>query len=364
MKRFRVEGNPDTAVKKLLSFLMEKGRIKGAFVLAEVNPGKFAYTLITDPGLLDRAAPTVPLMPANGGRMISRLTMLEPSPEPIAVVLRPCELRALFELVKLEQARLDNLLLISCTCGGVVPTRSVLGGVEPVFEKHRDALESGVAWDGLRDTCKVCAEFVPKGADVTLTLLGKDTRQSTDMLAGTEKGGQFLDGLGPSDEGELDPAAFEQVDEDRANHKPSVFDRFSPESLGIPGLISLFGRCINCHACSNACPVCYCNTCHFESADAEKQPRAVEDELNLRGGLRVPVGTIYYHIGRMLHVSIRCVGCGMCSDACPVDIPVASIFTRLAGNVQGMFDYVAGRDAGEKSPTSTFETEELQEIGA
>ena len=90
----------------------------------------------------------------------------------------------------------------------------------------------------------------------------------------------------------------------------------------------------------------------------------MSDELDQRGGLRLPVGTIYYHVGRMLHVSLSCVGCGMCSDACPVNIPVASIFTRLAGSVQGMFDYLAGRDAEEKIPTSTFEAEELKEVGA
>ncbi len=364
MKRFQVPGTPDEAVRELLGFLMEQERIRGAFVLAEVNPGGFAYTLIADRQLLGRAAPTVPLMPVNGGRMVSRLTTLEPVPEPTAVVLRPCELRALFELVKLGQARLDNLLLISCTCGGVVPTRSVLGGIDPVLEKHRDALESGVTWDGLRDTCRVCAEFVPKGADVTVALVGKDTRQTTDMLAETEKGERFLEGLSPSSESEPDTGMLERVGEERAGHRPAVLDRFSPDALGISGLISVFGRCINCHACSNACPVCYCNTCHFESADAEQKPGTVSDELDQRGGLRLPVGTIYYHVGRMLHVSLSCVGCGMCSDACPVNIPVASIFTRLAGSVQGMFDYLAGRDAEEKIPTSTFEAEELKEVGA
>ncbi len=364
MKRYRVPGTPDEAVRKLLSFLMERERIRGAFVLAEVAPGRFAYSLIVDRQLLDRAVPTVPVMPANAGRMISRLTMLESVPEPIAVVVRPCELRALFELVKLEQARLDNLLLISSTCGGVVPTRSALERADSVFEKNREAVEAAVTWDGQRDTCRVCGEFVPAGADVVLALVGNDSSETTDVLVGTEKGEQLLDGLGPSSEGELDSGPLERLGKERAGQRPAVFGRFVPESFGMSGLISLFGRCINCHACSNACPVCYCNACHFESADAEQEPRAAADQLGRRGGLRLPVGTIYYHLGRMLHVSMSCVGCGMCSDACPVDIPVASIFTRLAGSVQGMFDYVAGRDVEEEVPTSTFQTEELEDIGA
>lgn len=364
MKRFAVPGTPDEAVRKLLNFLMEQERVRGAFVLAETAPGRYAHTLITDRRLLDRAAPTVPLMPVNAGKMVSRLTMLEPAPEPIAVVLRPCELRALVELVKLEQARLDNLLLISFTCGGVVPTRTMRGEMAPVLEKYRETVQAGATWDGLRDTCRVCREFVPAGADITLALVGKDSSETTDVLAGTGKGEQLLDGLVPSSEGALDSSALERLGKERAGQEPAVFGRFAPETFGLDGLISVFGRCVNCHACSKACPVCYCNMCQFESADAAQQPNETVEELDRRGGLRLPVGTIYYHVGRMLHVSMTCVGCGMCSDACPVDIPVASIFTRLAGRVQGMFNYVAGKDVDEKIPTSTFEAEELKEIGA
>jgi len=240
----------------------------------------------------------------------------------------------------------------------------MLGEMAPVFEKYRETVQAGATWDGLRDTCRICKEFVPAGADVTLALVGKDSRETTDMLAGTGKGEQFLDGLVPSSEGELDSGVLERLGKERVEQEPAVLGRFAPETFGLDGLISVFGRCVNCHACSKACPVCYCNMCQFESADAAQQPNETVEELDRRGGLRLPVGTIYYHVGRMLHVSMTCVGCGMCSDACPVDIPVASVFTRLAGRVQGMFDYVAGRDVDEKIPTSTFEMEELKEIGA
>jgi formate dehydrogenase subunit beta len=362
VKRYQVPGTPDEAVRRMLDFLMEQGRIRGAFLLAETAPGRYSCSLITDRGLLDRAAPTAPVMPANAGKMVSRLTMPGPVPEPLAVVVRPCELRALLELSKLEQARLDNLLLVSLTCAGVAPTRALRGQMEPVLDRYREAAAAGANWEGMRDTCRVCGEFIPTAADVTLALVGGGG--TTALLARTEKGARFLDGLAPADGGKLDSGPLERLAGERAGQRPAVLDRFAPEKLGLAGLVTLFGRCINCHACSNACPVCYCSACHFESADAEPRPDDTADELERRGGLRLPSGTVYYHVGRMLHVSTSCVGCGMCSDACPVDIPVASIFTRLASSVQGMFDYVAGRDAGEKMPTSTFETEELEEIGA
>ena len=65
----------------------------------------------------------------------------------------------------------------------------------------------------------------------------------------------------------------------------------------------------------------------------------------------------------MVHVGVSCVGCGMCSDACPVDIPVATLFTKLAGSVQAIFDYTAGMGPEEKVPTMTYKADELSGMG-
>lgn len=363
MKRYSVAGSPDEAVRKLLRFLFENGRIKGAFVLTEITPGRYAYGLVTDVKLLDKAVPTVPVMPANAGKMVSRLTMLEPVSLPVAVVLRPCELRSLFELVKLEQARLENLLLVSFSCGGVLPTREVWQGLDTGLEKYHRAVKTGEVWEELRDTCRVCGNFVPQRADITLELIGSESRESTMMTAESEKGVQFIDGLVSPTDVEPDSEAVDKLKAARAEQEPDVFGQFEPEEFGMAGLLSVFGRCINCHACSKACPVCYCISCHFEARESEFSPMTLEAELNQRGGMRLPVGTVYYQVGRMLHVSMSCVGCGMCSDVCPVDIPVATVFARLAGKVQGVFEYVAGRDVEEKIPSTTFKIDELTEIG-
>ncbi len=363
MKRFTLTGTPDEALRKLLGRLLEEGRIGGVFALTEVSPQRYSYALVTDPGLVDRIAPTLPLMPASGGKLVSQLTMLEPVPDPVAVVLRPCELRALLELVKLEQARLDNLLLISFTCGGVVPTRTVRDDFEAAVSESSRALVDADVPERLRDTCRVCERFIPSGADLTLELVGRDSSKTTLVTAGTDRGAELLDGVEPGSDDEPDTAARERLRTQRREQRDSVFGRFSPGELGIEGLVSLFGRCINCHACGSACPVCYCISCAFESADSETTPSGAAAELARRGATRLPSGTVLYQVGRMLHVGTACVGCGMCSDACPADIPVAALFTRVAGRVQELFGYVAGRSLDEKLPTKTFETDELGEIG-
>ena len=76
----------------------------------------------------------------------------------------------------------------------------------------------------------------------------------------------------------------------------------------------------------------------------------------------IPTDTLLFHVGRMLHMSLSCVSCGMCEDACPMDIPVAQIFTLVGDRNQEMFDYVPGNGIDEPLPLRTFEKEEFLEV--
>jgi formate dehydrogenase subunit beta len=361
---YRIPGSPDEALRSVLDHLMREGKVGGVFALTEVATGRYSYALVTDPGLLSKVCPTVPVMPANGGRLAALLTVPEPSEKPVAVVLRPCELRALVELTKLNRARLDDLLLISFTCSGVLPIRAVKDDFAAKRGKYVEEAAAGRVWDGLRDTCRACELFVPAGADITLAVAGNEQAAACLALANTRKGERFLavsDG-GPV-EGELDAEALDALKKKRAELKVDIFGQLAPGQLGLAGLVRVFGRCINCHACSSACPVCYCSSCHFESADSEYEGGLSGSELDQRRALRLPFGTLYYQVGRLLHVGMSCVGCGMCSDACPVAIPVATLFARVAGKAQAMFGYIAGLELEETVPTMTYRADELAEMG-
>ncbi len=69
------------------------------------------------PALLEKANPLAPVMPINNARAVSALTARQPG-ETLAAVLRPCEIRALIELVKLQQASLEGVILIGLDCPG------------------------------------------------------------------------------------------------------------------------------------------------------------------------------------------------------------------------------------------------------
>jgi len=355
MKALKISKSPDDAIKDLLSSLFEKQKIKGVFSLCYDQD--YFYGFVTDKNLLNKLTPTAPVMPANGGKMLSRLTMLEPIQTPIVVVLRPCELRALYELVKLEQANIENLIFISFICPGVLSLKEIKGNIE---EKVANVNQK----QGLRECCRFCENFVPENADLILPVIDGENNNKTTIFIKTERGEELLQGIENNlVEEDFDSATLSSIREERTRYKEKTWQNIKTENLGIPGLIDIFGRCINCHACGRACPICYCNLCYFDSASNDTGPRVYEEELERRGALRLPSGTIFYHIGRMIHISLSCVGCGMCSDVCPISIPVGTVFTKIAEATQGLFNYVPGRDLEEKIPISTFKIKEFDELG-
>ncbi|MCK4234552.1 4Fe-4S binding protein, partial [candidate division WOR-3 bacterium] len=69
-----------------------------------------------------------------------------------------------------------------------------------------------------------------------------------------------------------------------------------------------------------------------------------------------------FHLGRMTHMSLSCVGCGACEDACPMSIDVSQIFNFVADDSQELFNYVPGKSVEELLPLKTYKEDELHEV--
>lgn len=94
-----------------------------------------------------------------------------------------------------------------------------------------------------------------------------------------------------------------------------------------------FSKCIRCYACRQVCPFCYCEQCIVD----ENQPQWIEkspSSVNNRDWITI----------RSFHLIGRCVTCGECERACPMDIPLNLINTRLAQAAQDAFGYIPGTD--------------------
>ena len=112
------EHNLLDALKGFFKTLLQKGEI-GALMLPQHLPMKNSVmpTLVTNPEKIDGADPLAPVFPMNAAKVASKLTR-RPVGGLVAIVLRPCEIRAFIELVKLKQAELGDIVLIGMDCLG------------------------------------------------------------------------------------------------------------------------------------------------------------------------------------------------------------------------------------------------------
>ena len=363
----RTNQGAEETVRQLLRSLLQSGQVEAVLALGKTGTdGKgVAYSLFTDPDAFavdGEAVPLLPYMPANGGGLLSRLTLEGSLPGPVAAVIRPCELQAFIELMKLNQGSLDNVFLISSTCGGVYPLETGLEGhLEEKLPAYWRSIEQGELDEAARPTCRACESFAPEGADITIALLGEDgLDEQCSLYLNTERAAAFAQRLeGTILDAEPDGTVLERSSVERSAFREALF---AGVETGLKGLVETFGRCIGCHGCKTVCPICYCQVCHFDSHECEREIAYYEGELQRKGGLRVPPDTVFFQLGRMAHMAISCVGCGMCTDVCPADIPVSTIFSKVAASAQATFDYVPGRALAEEIPLRTFREDEFAQV--
>jgi formate dehydrogenase (coenzyme F420) beta subunit len=70
-----------------------------------------------------------------------------------------------------------------------------------------------------------------------------------------------------------------------------------------------------------------------------------------------------FHMTRLNHMVLSCVGCGMCTEACPAELPVGMVFRAIGSRLQQTFDYEPGRSVDEPLPLITFKADEWTEVG-
>jgi formate dehydrogenase subunit beta len=363
MSRLNLSKSPNEGLKDLLRHLLASGEVAAVFSpRRNRETGSYDLALVTREEEIEATEPLAPVMIANAGQMLSMMT---PPARPVAVVLKPCELRAFIERMKREQGTLENILTISYSCGGVFPLDKVTGGLtDDMIDAYWEDAGKGSIHGAARDTCKACEGFIPLNADVTVSVVGEgDLDGACTIYLNSEMAEKFTEGFGGDRAGgDFDASKTEELLKARTAGKKKLFDSLASDKNGLDALIDTFGKCVGCHGCSRVCPICYCLLCDFESMNFDNDFSYYEKELSQKGALRLPPDTVFFHIGRMIHMSFSCVGCGQCSDVCPADIPVAAVFKRTGEQTAAIFNYVAGRDLEEPIPVMVFKEEEFAEF--
>ncbi len=356
------EGDVLAALRRLLADLLEKGLVDAILVPRPApGGGNLVQALVNTAAALADADPVAPVMPVQSARILSSLTA-GGAPYRIGAVLKACEVRAAIELAKLKQVDLAGVVLIGVDCLGTYepPDYAALtvAGQDPTAHALASAAAGTAApLEGaeFRAACRMCEQSIPQGCRLTVALLGTGGQA---LLSGEP---ELLAALGYPEA--ATPAGREPALAALAAGRAAARERMLGEVRGrvhdTVGLLAEFGRCIRCHNCMTACPICYCKECIFKSATFDHPPAAYQGWLRRHGGLRLPADTLLFHLTRLNHMSASCVGCGVCSSACPSHLPVAELFQAVGREVQALFDYRPGRSLEDELPLAVFREDEL-----
>ncbi len=328
-------------------------------------------TLVTDPNQLYGVDPLAPAFPLNAAKIVSRLTR-KPIGAKIAAVMRPCEIRAFVELVKLKQGRTDDVILIAIDCLGAFQNKDYFQYVgenmaESTIRFYQNALSGkteGMEGVDLSPACKACEYPVIANTDIQIGLLGVEVDDYLLVQSQTDDGTNILNQLNLPEVAEPAPRqdAIRSLVDRRTNFRDDMFAKTRQATDCVEKMTAYFASCVNCYNCRVACPVCYCKECVFVTDVFNHDPSQYLRWANRKGIIKMPTDTVFYHITRLAHMSTACVGCGQCSNACPNDIPVMELFRTIAQDTQNAFDYEAGRSLEEDPPMSVFREDEFAEV--
>ena len=102
-------------------------------------------------------------------------------------------------------------------------------------------------------------------------------------------------------------------------------------------------RCFKCYACRAACPMCYCTRCTVECNQPQWIPVAAHQQ-----------GTWEWHIMRAMHLAGRCISCGACGRACPLDIPIHLLTMKVEEDIFKEYGVRAGTAVKTEHALSSY----------
>jgi len=236
----------------------------------------------------------------------------------IGLFLKGCDSKAIVQIIQEKGLRREDVVIIGIPCSGVIDPKKI----EKRFPQQVETVDvkddndnfiitingktHKIKKDELTfDKCKHCEHPNPIIYDI---LLGKEIK--------TKK--------------KEDYETIKKLEKKSLQQKWEYWEQ-------------QFDRCIRCYACRNACPLCYCKECMVD----ELSPQWVRRSVNLSENTA-------WNIMRAFHLAGRCIECGECERACPMDISLMELNKKIGKDVKEIYEYTAGIDPDGKPLLATF----------
>jgi formate dehydrogenase subunit beta len=348
------EGNATNTAQRFLSALWHEHQLDSLLApVAVEGEAMVSPKIIYDPEELAAVRPFTPLMQGNTAAAAWRLIQGGGFGR-LAVLLRPCELRALVELSKRASSPADSLqagaengeqcvLVIGVDCLGTFTQQEFLsvreaGGIDEITSATLlNAYQGGLIPQAFRTACQVCEWPAPRGADIVIGTLGVDTGKTLLILACDECLDSRLhlisitDGPAPESLVSRRETVVGAVADARAGYRRNLYAEIGSEGRfsDLGSFLAWFANCNLCGKCLKACPL-------YEGE---------LDSLMGREKSRSPLADLVL----LSHWIASCSGCGACEEICARDVPLMRLISSLSHRIREELHYNAG-DPAEKMP--------------
>ncbi len=266
--------------------------------------------------------------------------------EKIGLIARPCDTRALVELAKLKQIKLENLFVIAIEDRGMIP--SAAKGIKKFKEIDASKIDKEKIGDkGLivrikgkaqelnipvAENCLRCLRKTPVVADLSISDLGIPIESDEIILkVYSDKGQDALKKSGIQTKmlsGDAHSKKLEEIVQKAKEKRKKDLEEWAkvPQAEKIERL----QKCTMCGMCIRGCPVCYCVDCVLQK---KRKDKAINKET--------------YQLTRIAHVADRCVECGNCDNNCPQNLPLSLYFQSLNEAFKEKFKYAPGESVND-----------------
>lgn len=315
----KTDNDPLARVRNFLKAIWAYADLDGMLIpVYQTGHKSVIQTAVYHPESLQEADPFVPLMQVNASKLVIQMARKHPH-EHMAAVLRPCEIRAMYEQVRNSGVNLENWLMIGVDCLACFPLQDFewrvenAGSVETLTNiVLRNARQGVIALDRFRSACGMCTKPESPQEDICIELLGLPVKETmlvhinNIVIAERLDMEKVCDGLASQELIAQRDYMLRAIEERRERIRERQLSDLAPDlPTDLDQLIEFFTNCQPCVNCMEACPIC-----------ANELIPAIRNH------------TVTHEMMRDWLVS--CAECGMCEQACPKEMPLAAIMNRIS----------------------------------